>query len=85
MNTALLGRIRDLLAQVQAGQSDASQLADALRGNAQAMEGLSYAQLRQLESLADELQQAAELEADGFESPLAALMTRLQQWLGSHH
>ena len=49
------------------------------------MEGLSYAQLRQLESLADELQQAAELEADGFESPLAALMARLQQWLGSYH
>ena len=84
MNSAHLHRIRTVLAQTQAGSCDATQLADALRGNVRAMESLPYDQLRQLEYLADALQQAAELEADGFESSLPDLLKQLQQWLHAY-
>ena len=84
MNSAQLHRIRTVLAQTQAGSCDAAQLADALRGNVRAMEGLPYDPLRQLEYLADALQQAAELEADGFESALPDLLKQLQQWLHAY-
>ena len=84
MNSAQLHRIRTVLAQTQAGDCDAAQLADALRGNVRAMEGLPYDPLRQLEYLADASQQAAELEADGFESALPDLLKQLQQWLHAY-
>ena len=84
MNSAHLHRIRTVLAQTQAGSCDATQLADALRGNVRAMEGLPYDQLRQMEYLADALQQAAELQADGFESALPDLLKQLQQWLHAY-
>ena len=84
MNSAQRNRIHTVLTQTQAGNCDAAQLADALRGNVRAMEGLPYDQLQQLEYLADALQQAAELEADGFESALPDLLKQLQQWLHAY-
>ena len=84
MSSAQLHRIHTVLAQTQAGDCDAAQLADALRGNVRAMEGLPYGPLRQQEYLADALQQAAELEADGFKSAPPDLLKQLQQWLHAY-
>ena len=83
MSTAALRRIEAVLALRRQGLASTFQLADALRGNAQAMEALPYAELRRLEALADDLDQAADQEREGFASDLPQLLAQLEQWLST--
>ena len=80
-NSSLISQIEAVLSSVRAGRSSGKSLADAMRGNGRALEGMPYPIVREMESLALDLEVAS---WDDEESPLPGMKVVLDQvddWL----
>lgn len=80
-NQTLIARIEASLALLQAHQGDARGLAESIRGNGKALEGMPYDLIREIESMAMDLDIAQWHDEDGFVPEIAPILGRVQNWL----
>jgi len=80
-NQTLIARIEASLALLQAHQGDARGLAESIRGNGKALEGMPYALIKEIESMAMDLDIAQWQDEDGFAPEIAPILDRVQSWL----
>jgi len=80
-NDSLINRIQTSLELVQAQQASARTLADSIRGNGRALEAMPYKLIKEIESLAMDLDIAQWHDEDGFAPELAPILIRVREWL----
>lgn len=80
-NESLISRIQATLELVQAEQAPACTLAESIRGNGRALEGMPYNLIKELESLALGLDIAQWHDEDGFAPALAPILIQVREWL----
>lgn len=80
-NESLINRIQANLDLVQAEQASARTLADSIRGNGRAFEAMPYELIKEIESLAMDLDIAQWHDEDGFAPELAPILSRVRDWL----
>lgn len=80
-NEYLINRIEVALDLVQTEQAPARALAESIRGNGCALEGMPYNLIKELESMAMDLDIAQWHDEDGFDTALAPVLIRIRDWL----
>lgn len=80
-NATLVARIEAELQRFRINKVTAKALSDALLAHGRALEAMPYPLIKEMESIAMDLEIAAEADEDGFISDLASALTRLQTWL----
>lgn len=80
-NNSLIDRIESALAAVRTQEATAQFLADAIRSNGRALEGMPYALIKELEDLAMDLDIASWHDEDGFLPDLPSILSRVDRWL----
>ena len=80
-NESLIARIESTLSRVRSDKATAKTLSDSLRGSGRALEGMPYALVKEMESLAMDLEIAAWTDEDGFVPDLSSALMRLELWL----
>lgn len=80
-NESLINRIEVTLELVQTEQAPARALAESIRGNGRALEGMPYNLIKELESMAMDLDIAQWHDEDGFETALGPVLIRVRDWL----
>ncbi len=66
---------------VQSQTASVRTLADSMRGNGRALEAMPYALIKELESIAMDLDIAQWDDEDGFVSELGSLLIQVREWL----
>jgi hypothetical protein len=80
-NSSLAEHIHIALQLVRSGESNAKSLAQALRENGHAMEGMPYVLISECDTIALKLDIASELDENGFIPDLEPLLSRTDSWL----
>ena len=80
-NNSLIARIESALAAVRARGATAQFLADVIRGNGRALEGMAYPLINELEKLANDLDIASWHEEDEFLPDLPSILSKVDRWL----
>ncbi|WP_332851922.1 hypothetical protein [Duganella sp. S19_KUP01_CR8] len=80
-NQTLIARIEASLALLQAHQGDSRALAESIRGNGKALEGMPYPLIKEMEDLAMDLDIAQWHDEDGFAPEIGPILVRVQSWL----
>lgn len=80
-NLSITSRIRQSLAEFQAGSIDAAQTATILRVSGQALEAMPYDLIKEFESIASVLQVAHWTEEEGCAPDLSSVLERVELWL----
>ena len=80
-NNSLISRIEAGVASVRSGYSTAKSLAECVRINGRAMEGVPYPLIKEVESLAISLDIAASQDEDGFVADVESILVRVETWV----
>jgi hypothetical protein len=80
-NNTLIARIRTSLASARSGECSATALSESMRGNGHALERMPYQLIKELDSLAMDLEIASSADEDGFLSDLASIYSQVENWL----
>lgn len=80
-NESLINRIEVVLELVQTEQAPARALAESIRGDGRALEGMPYCLIKELENMAMDLDIAQWHDEDGFAPALAPVLIRVREWL----
>lgn len=80
-NSSLISRIEAVLSSVRAGESSGKSLADAIRGNGRALEGMPYPLVKEMESLALDLDIAAWDDEEGLLPEMGVVLNQVDDWL----
>ena len=81
-NTTLIRRIELALAAVRSENDPPRLLAEAMRLNGRALERMPYQLVKELESLAMDLDIASWEDEDGFLPDVPSILMRVEVWLG---
>lgn len=82
-NESLINHIDLTLELVQTERAPARALAESIRGNGRALEGMPYNLIKELESIAMDLDIAQWHDEDGFAPALAPILIRVREWLSN--
>lgn len=80
-NESLVARIEFAASQCRAQKLAARELAETLRGNGRAIEAMPYALIKEMESIALDLDIAEWTDEDGFLPDLTVVLEQLEAWL----
>ncbi|MYN08005.1 hypothetical protein [Pseudoduganella aquatica] len=81
ISASLIARIEASLALLQEYQGHARELAESIRGNGRALEGMPYALIKEIDSIAMDLDIAQWYDEDGFAPEITPILGRVQSWL----
>lgn len=81
-NESLRLRIEQALLSAKAGELTGSALADVIRGNGRAMEGMAYPLLTEMESLAMDLEISTWEEDEDLQPNMGSVLDQVEHWLG---
>ncbi len=81
-NNSLIDRIESALDSVRSRDCAPQLLAEAIRNNGRALERMPYPLIKEMESLAMDLDIALWQDEDGFLPDIASTLTQVQSWLG---
>lgn len=80
-NESLVARIEFAFSQCRAQKLTARELAETLRGSGRALEAMPYALIKEMESIALDLDIAEWTDEDGFLPDLTVVLEQLEAWL----
>ena len=80
-NQTLIARIEASLGRLQVHQGDSRALAESIRGNGKALEGIPYHLIKEIEDLAMDLDIAQWHDEDGFSPEIGPILVRVHSWL----
>jgi len=80
-NESLIARIQASLELVEEHRAPACDLADSIRGNGRALEAMPYALIKEIESIAMDLDIAQWHDDDEFSPELGPILIRVRGWL----
>jgi hypothetical protein len=80
-NHSLIARVEAALLATRAGANSAKALAETVRINGRALEGMPYSKIEEMESLATDLEIASWHEQEGLLPNVASSLGKLEAWL----
>ena len=81
-NNSLIAKIEIALSAARSEDSSARLLAEAIRANGHALERMPYQLIREIDSLAADLEIASWYNEDGFVPDIPSILARVDVWLG---
>ncbi|MBK9496174.1 MAG: hypothetical protein IPO08_17045 [Xanthomonadales bacterium] len=81
-NNSLIAKIEIALSAARSENSNPKLLSEAIRGNGHALERMPYQLIREIDSLAMDLDIASWCDEDGFIPDVPSILARVEIWLG---
>ena len=81
-NNSLIAKIEIALSAARSTEGSPKMLAEAIRANGHALERMPYQLIREIDSLAMDLEIASWYDEDGFVPDVPSILARVEIWLG---